>query len=116
MPKLLKKISYIIVCLGCLLLSGCSLFHMYRPDIQQGNVITDDMVTQLKPGMTEEQVRYIMGTPVLQNTFDPNQWDYVYTFRHDSQPRKQQHVTLHFNNAGLLQSIQSTPLVIVIEK
>lgn len=109
MPKLLQKTLLI---LSCCLLANCSLFHMYRPDIQQGNVITPDMVAQLKTGMTEDQVRYVMGTPVLTNSFDPNRWDYVYSFKHGGQPRTQQHVTLMFSD-GVLRVIQVVPMTTV---
>jgi len=69
------------------LLTGCSIpqfprFKMprlYRITVQQGNVITQEMVDQLKPGMTRSQVAFIMGEPILRNTFDPDRWDYIYT-------------------------------------
>ena len=54
---------------------------MYRLTVQQGNVITQEMVDSLKPGMTHEQVAYIMGEPVMRNPFDDSRWDYVYTLR-----------------------------------
>jgi len=50
----------------------------YRPNIQQGNWITSEQVAQLQPGMTREQVRYILGTPTLQDVFHANRWDYPY--------------------------------------
>lgn len=50
----------------------------YKIDIQQGNVLTQDMVAQLKPGLTKDQVRFILGTPVLMDMFHSNRWDYVY--------------------------------------
>ena len=65
--------------LAALFCSGCSLFGVHRVAIQQGNIITQAMVDQLKPGITREQVAYIMGEPVLRNTFDDDRWDYVYT-------------------------------------
>ena len=64
-----------------LLCVSCSLPRVYRLTVQQGNVITQKMVDGLKPGMTREQVAYIMGEPVIRNPFDENRWDYVYTFR-----------------------------------
>lgn len=50
----------------------------YRPDVQQGNWITAEQVTQLQQGMTREQVRFILGTPTLQDVFRTNRWDYPY--------------------------------------
>ena len=67
-----------------LTLSGCSLPKLKVPrvhkiTVQQGNVITQEMVDKLKPGMTRSQVAYIMGEPILRNTFDDTRWDYVYS-------------------------------------
>ena len=63
-------------------LSGCSsvprIVNEYKIDVQQGNVLTQEMVLQLKPGLTKDQVRFILGTPVLIDVFHPNRWDYVY--------------------------------------
>ena len=70
-----------VLALLALLLSSCSLPRVYRLAVQQGNVITQEMVDGLKPGMTHEQVAYVMGEPVIRNPFDDRRWDYVYTFR-----------------------------------
>jgi outer membrane protein assembly factor BamE len=56
----------------------------YKIDIQQGNVLTQDMVAQLKPGLTRDQVRFILGTPVLMDMFHANRWDYVYRLQKGS--------------------------------
>ena len=65
-----------------LALAGCSsisrLFDAYTIDIQQGNYVSQEMVSRLKPGMSKEQVRFIMGTPLLTDIFHANRWDYVY--------------------------------------
>lgn len=79
-------------------LAGCSLIPVYKPDIQQGNVFSPEMVARLRPGMTETQVHFIMGTPVLVNTFNPHRWDYVYTFKTRSKPQVLKHVTVTFFN------------------
>ncbi len=66
-------------------ISGCTsvprIVNEYKIDIQQGNVLTQDMVAQLKPGQTKDQVRFILGTPVLMDMFHANRWDYVYRFQ-----------------------------------
>lgn len=66
-------------------LAGCAevpkVVHEYRIDIQQGNVITQEMVSQLKPGLTYEQVRFILGSPVLTDVFHKDRWDYAYRLR-----------------------------------
>lgn len=53
----------------------------YRIDIRQGNYITQDMVAQLKPGMTRDQVRFILGTPLVADIFHADRWDYIYSFK-----------------------------------
>ena len=73
----------------------------YKIDIQQGNVVTQSMVDQLELGMTRAQVQYIMGTPLLQDTFDRNRWDYVYSHQPSDQAREQRTVTLFFDNDRL---------------
>ena len=65
--------------------SACStvprIVNEYKIDIQQGNVLTQDMVAQLRPGLTKDQVRFILGTPVLMDMFHASRWDYVYSLR-----------------------------------
>ena len=65
----------------CSLLAACSSFNPYKIDVQQGNVLTQEMVAQLKPGQTREQVRFILGTPLLADVFHQQRWDYVYSYR-----------------------------------
>lgn len=50
----------------------------YRPDVPQGNIITKEMVEQLRPGMSREQVRFLLGTPLVTSVFHQDRWDYVY--------------------------------------
>ena len=63
------------------ILTSCTLPRVYKVTVQQGNVITQQMVDSLKPGMSQEQVAYVMGKPVIKNPFDEDRWDYVYTLR-----------------------------------
>lgn len=56
-----------------------SMPRVYKVTVQQGNVITQEMIDQLKPGMTRSQVAFIMGEPILRHTFDAGRWDYIYT-------------------------------------
>lgn len=48
-------------------------------EVQQGNFITQDKVSQLRPGLTREQVRFLLGTPLISDIFHPDRWDYVFT-------------------------------------
>lgn len=82
------------LCLGVLALSlalgACAskdttrsgLFEPYRIDIPQGNYVTQQMLDQVKDGMSREQVRFALGSPLLVNPFRTDQWDYVYRYQH----------------------------------
>ncbi len=59
------------------LLSACTM-QVYKLNIQQGNIVTQDMLDKLKPGMNKRQVAFVMGNPVLKDTFTTRQWDYIY--------------------------------------
>ncbi len=56
----------------------------YRIDVQQGNVLTQEMVSQLRPGLSQDQVRFILGTPILTDLFHANRWDYFFWLRKGS--------------------------------
>jgi|SRR5215510_6427347 len=60
------------------LFAACGMFTVYRMEVQQGNFITQEMVSQLKPGMTKDQVRFVLGTPLVVDIFHEHRWDYVY--------------------------------------
>ncbi|WXL26919.1 outer membrane protein assembly factor BamE [Ectopseudomonas mendocina] len=83
---------------GLFALAGCSFPGVYKIDIQQGNVVTQDMIDQLRPGMTRKQVRFIMGNPLITDTFHSNRWDYLYSIQPGGGQRLQERVTLNFNN------------------
>lgn len=82
--------------LGLAALAGCSFPGVYKIDIQQGNVVTQDMIDQLKPGMTRRQVRFIMGNPLIVDTFHPNRWDYLYSIQPGGGQRQQERMSLYF--------------------
>ncbi len=81
----LRPVSAAIVASLC---AGCStvprIVTEYRIDVQQGNVLTQEMVSQLRPGLTKDQVRFILGTPVLMDIFHGSRWDYVYWLKKGS--------------------------------
>lgn len=70
----------------------------FRIDVQQGNVITQEMVAQLQPGMNKKKVNFIMGSPSIQDTFHANRWDYVYTFQGGRKRSEMRRVTLYFED------------------
>lgn len=73
----------------------------YKMDIQQGNVVTSKMMMQLRPGMTKSQVRFIMGTPLIADSFHANRWDYIYRMQKDGKLIEQRHVILDFEDEQL---------------
>jgi outer membrane protein assembly factor BamE len=66
----------ILLAAGALLASGC----VYKMNIQQGNYLVAESVSQLKEGMTRSQVRFLLGTPMVPDAFDEDRWDYLYFF------------------------------------
>ena len=105
------------VILSAVVLTGCasstgigskliSFPGAYKIDVQQGNAVTQEMVDKLKDGMTRIQVRYIMGAPLLEDTFNIDRWDYIYSMQPGGKVRTQKMVTVIFEN-DLLKSISS---------
>src|SRR5713226_10267094 len=74
MPRMVL-LALPIVTAACSVLPNLS---PYRMEIQQGNYITQEMVAQLKPGLTRDQVRYVLGTPLVNDIFHEERWDYVF--------------------------------------
>lgn len=97
----MKLSNFILLCLMIGVLSACTI---HRIDVQQGNIIKPDQLEQLKPGITKRQVRFIMGSPMIQDPFHPNRWDYIYTLQPGNKRRIQerQRVTVYFENDVLV--------------
>ncbi|NNJ83675.1 MAG: outer membrane protein assembly factor BamE [Gammaproteobacteria bacterium] len=74
---------------------------VYKIDIQQGNVVTQDMLDKLEPGMEKRKVRFILGTPLIVSAFDQNRWDYVYNFQPGGGEREQRRISLFFKDDKL---------------
>jgi len=81
---------------AALTLTACSFFAPYRIDIRQGNHVDEAMLAQLKPGMTREQVRFALGTPLVVDVFHSDRWDYVYRFKRGSGSKVEQRVITVF--------------------
>ncbi|MDN5752472.1 MAG: outer membrane protein assembly factor BamE [Nitrosospira sp.] len=94
-----------------LLLAGCSSVPslFYRIEIQQGNVITQELVDKLKPGMTKAQVRFVLGSPMISDAFHPNRWDYVYRLEQEGVLVEQRQLTVFFNDDKLVRIDGSFP-------
>ncbi len=71
---------FVLAALVLAALSGCGL--VYRIDIQQGNYVTDDLAAKLHQGMTKAEVRQLLGTPLLNDAFHTDRWDYYFANKH----------------------------------
>lgn len=88
-----------------LALAGCSgglRLSPYRIDIRQGNYVTQDMVSRLKPGMTRDQVRFVLGTPLVSDVFHADRWDYVYRFQPGWGEAQNRRVAVFFEDGKLV--------------
>ena len=88
-----------------LITSALSACAIHKLDIQQGNVLTPEMIGSLKVGMDKRKVEFIMGTAPLKDPFHPERWDYVYTLKRHGKPDEHQHITLFFDQEGKLARI-----------
>lgn len=73
-------------------------FSPYRPDIQQGNFVSQEMLNQLKVGMTREQVRFVLGTPLLASIFHADRWDYPFRLERGNGELTTSRVTVYFKD------------------
>jgi outer membrane protein assembly factor BamE len=74
------------------------IFSPYRPDIQQGNFVSQEMLDQLKVGQTREQVRFLLGTPLLMDMFHADRWDYPFYLARGNGELTTSRVTVYFKN------------------
>ena len=88
------------------LLAACNplrVLSVYRMEIQQGNYVTQEMVSKLQAGMTRDQVRFVLGTPLLVDIFHDNRWDYVYRRqRSGSREVEERRLSVFFDNDRLV--------------
>lgn len=96
-----------LTCVACS--STLPSFKSYKLDIQQGNVVTSKMMDQVRPGMSKSQVKYVLGTPLIQDTFHRDRWDYLYQYRHEGKITQQNRVILYFKN-DMLDKIAGDPI------
>ena len=91
-----------------LLLGACSSLEfpgVYRLSIDQGNIITQEMVDQLEIGMSRSQVEYVMGTPLIRDSFSPDRWDYVYTLNKEGKPAERHQLSAYFQGDKLVRIV-----------
>ena len=88
----------IVLISGCQLLPENTHLRSYRVLVQQGNVIDESKVDSLKINMTKEQVKFLLGEPVLNNIFNKNRWDYVYYRKRDPEETKLNMISIFFKD------------------
>lgn len=90
----------LLVLVAALTVSGC--LRVYQQEIQQGNVVDQEMIDKLKPGMTRAQVRFVLGTPLLTDSFHADRWDYVYFYKKSpAAPAETRRLTVFFQGDTL---------------
>ena len=93
---------------AALTIAGCGVqptipgIPAYRMEIQQGNYVSQEMVAQLKPGMTRDQVRFVLGTPLVTDIFHADRWDYVYLREPPGKPREHRRLAVFFSGDKLV--------------
>jgi outer membrane protein assembly factor BamE len=117
----MRKLLIFITAIATVVSAGCSSFgesmnsvadivpnaldrapFVYRPEIQQGNVVEQEQVNQLRPGLSKRQVKFLLGTPMLNDVFHANRWDYAYTIGTGSTPREMRRLTVFFEDDRLV--------------
>ena len=102
-PCIRFAVTALCACTLCAL-CGCGFAGapgVYRIDIEQGNLVEQDMIERLAPGMSRRQVRFIMGSPLVEDTFNPDRWDYPYVIRNGRNIIRAARVSIYFENERL---------------
>jgi outer membrane protein assembly factor BamE len=100
---LMRVVPLCLIILALVAQSACSipkpgLPRVHKVTVQQGNVITQEMIDRLRPGMTRSQVAFVMGEPVFRNPFDDSRWDYIYTLQIPGYYEDAKRMSLYFEN------------------
>ena len=108
----LPACAALIALINMTVLAGCAassdndarfagLITPYRMEVVQGNVVTQEMAAQLRPGLSREQVRNLLGSPLVADVFHADRWDYVFTIRRPGAASQRRHVTVLFQGDKL---------------
>jgi len=107
-PKIvlvMKKILITIFLPLLITLAGCTSWEnfslVHSPDIEQGNLITPEMVAMLEPGMSKRQVKFVLGTPMLIDVFHDQRWDYYLSIKRRNEPLEIKAFTVYFDGDNL---------------
>jgi outer membrane protein assembly factor BamE len=100
----MQKILRVFFLSTVILIWGCAI---YKIDVRQGNLVTQEMLDQLQWGMPAQKVKFIMGTPLMVDVFHQDRWDYLYSFQAGGEEgRKQRHLALFFDENDRLVKIE----------
>lgn len=91
----------VLLCLGLTACGFVGFPGVYKIDVEQGNLVTQEMIEQLQPGMSRRQVRFIMGSPLVEDTFHADRWDYPYVIRNGQTVIREAQVTILFDGDRL---------------
>ena len=110
--RLTKLLATGLLTGGLALGTGC----VYRIDIQQGNYLGDEKIQQVQVGMTKDQVRFLLGTPIIQDPFHPDRWDYVYYYKRGrSRNVDQRQMTIFFDEDAVREIVTDVPAAVTGE-
>jgi len=100
----MKLASRVLLVAICVSLASCNIFPgVHKLNIQQGHIITPEMVSQLKLGMNKRQVRFVLGNTLLPDSFNDNRWDYYYSLKRGRDGSKTSHLfTVYFEGDKLV--------------
>lgn len=87
-----------MIAIASFILTAC----VYQVDVEQGNIVTQEMIDLLEPDMNKRQVRYVLGTPLVVDVFHQDRWDYIYSLQPGGDPREQKRVSVIFENDRLV--------------
>lgn len=106
----MRKVLTFVICYAvlALLVAGCNYMPSipfigpHKIDVQQGNFVSQDMIDKLKPGMSRNQVRFALGTPLIADPFHPDRWDYVYVLEKQGRVVEERRIAVVFKGDELL--------------
>ncbi len=97
------KILVSVLILTSLLACQSKLLTVHKIDVQQGNALDAEMVGKVEIGMTQEQVQYILGSPLITDSFHPDRWDYIYLFIPGYGEKERRQLTLIFDRGEVIE-------------
>ena len=101
----MKKLLILIVSSLATIVTACSNYiPAYKIDVQQGNILTQEDVNQVKIGMNKEKIVYILGSPTITDPFHADRWDYTYTFKPGYGKLEKKNITLYFDGDILVRT------------